>query len=121
MNKRSPHPLFCVCKVKLNCGSRNTQVGTQEEEPQSLAKQQLEHQSERDEMNAPKAPVRPSLPSKRMSDATTPLDDGLHAYRAHFSCTYLGKVQAKSKRLITWYVVFSLWKSLPLHFNVFLA
>lgn len=83
--------------------------------------QQREHQSEGDEMNTPIAPVSSSLLSRRMCDTTTPLDDGVHAYRAHFSCRYLGKVKAKSKRLITWYVVFFLWKSFPLQFIIFLA
>jgi hypothetical protein len=66
-------------------------------------------------MNAPRAPMSPSLPIRGISDTTMPLDEGVHAYRAHFSCRYIGKVQAKSKRRITWYVVFSLCKSLPLH------
>lgn len=50
--------------------------------------------------------MSPQMQNKQLEETSeVPLfTDGVSAYRAHFSCRYTGKVKARSKRKITWYV-----------------
>lgn len=47
--------------------------------------------------------------------------NGVSAYRAHFSCRYVGSVRARSKRKITWYVPLLVGESLLDPVNAFMG
>lgn len=67
--------------------------------------------------------MSPQSQNKQLEEtAEGPLfTDGVSAYRAHFSCQFTGKVKAKSKRKITWYVPLLLGESLFDPVSVFAA